>query len=107
MNRRGFISMLAGAAGTGVIGWRLPKRLIVLPSQQSIITVDASWLATTHHPLCNCQQCVAPLLTPAEILADMERGIAMVSRVHIPYLNGPEIPGPDTWRAWHETRRLS
>ena len=31
MNRRNFVSMLLGAAGAGVVLWRLPERRIVLP----------------------------------------------------------------------------
>ena len=51
MNRRNFISLLAGAAGAGVVLWRLPERRIFLPPAPTaprdpeLVTVDASWLA--------------------------------------------------------------
>ncbi len=43
MNRRNFISTLTGAAGAGLILWRVPKPVIFLPSTE-IVTVD--WLAS-------------------------------------------------------------
>jgi hypothetical protein len=33
MNRRGFISLLAGTAGTGLVLWRIPRPVIILPGQ--------------------------------------------------------------------------
>lgn len=38
MNRRGFISLLAGTAGAGLVLWRVPKPVIVLPNRARIIT---------------------------------------------------------------------
>lgn len=42
MNRRNFISLLAGSAGASLIPWRLPKPLIVLPARSQLITAVGS-----------------------------------------------------------------
>ncbi len=64
MNRRGFISLLAGTAGAGLIPWRIPRPVIVLP-------------ARAHGPLCNCLQCALPRTT-AQLYLDIE---AVVERI--------------------------
>lgn len=77
MNRRNFISLLAGAAGAGVVLWRLPERRIFLPSR-ALVTAESGWVSrpesvtvTAHHPLCNCPEHVTPL-TPEDIDACLE-----------------------------------
>lgn len=44
MNRRNFISLLAGTAGVGVVLWRLPERRIFLPSRE-LVAAEAGWVS--------------------------------------------------------------
>ncbi len=39
MNRRNFLSLLLGAAGGGVVLWRMPKPRIFLPARERVYTL--------------------------------------------------------------------
>lgn len=78
MNRRGFISLLAGSAGAALIGWRIPKPVIVLPARQVWTPIlDAA----PHHSLCNCSACVSGPYSPQEILHGMDRTFEYINSV--------------------------
>ena len=71
MNRRGFVSMLLGAAGAPPVPWRgLVEPLIVLPAREAPhVCGGSTWC---HHP-----SHFKPR-TPEEIVADIERAFGYV-----------------------------
>jgi hypothetical protein len=81
MNRRSFVSLLAGTAGAGLVLWSVPKPIIFLPSTE-IVTVDASWLAWTElECIRNFDQMVQKALVDT---------LAIAARMPIRYLHSIE-----------------
>jgi hypothetical protein len=71
VNRRGFISLLAGAAGAPLVPWRgLIEPLIVLPGRPHVCDIS-QW--------CNHPSHFVPL-TAEEIYADVERTLQRLLR---------------------------
>jgi hypothetical protein len=65
INRRSFISLLAGAAGAPLVPWRgLVEPLIVLPSMEAPHVCDSPWCNHPAH---------AATVTAEQIQADIER----------------------------------